>query len=105
MGAVVLGVGDDEIDRAAAVDVAQVVQGACGDGVAAGAVTTAAASRREVAAAPLNTGLGKVLDASDTFGAVGDVLAWPGHGSSSFRNRPPIFILRFPRAPLPHPRC
>src|SRR5262245_29747061 len=93
-GAAMLGVADDKIDGAAGAGVAQVVQGASGNRVAAGAVAAATApASRVVAAAPLDTRPGKVLDAGNALGDVGDVLAWTKHGLSPVRNCPPLFIL------------
>jgi len=104
VGAAMLGVGDNQIHRAAGVGVAQVVQGARGYSVAAGAAaaepTTAS---RVVAASLLDTGLGKILDPGNALGDVGDVLAWTSHGSPSLRNCPPIFILRTNATVLGHP--
>jgi hypothetical protein len=99
VGAAMLGVGDNKVDRAARVGVAQIVQGARGDGVTAAAATTEpTTASRVVAASRFDTRLGKILDPGNALGDVGDVLAWTGHGSPSVRNCPPIFILRT-RAP------
>src|SRR5256885_630479 len=59
VGAVMAGEGDDEVDGAAGARVAEVVQGARGGGVAAGAGTAArAAAGPGVAAALFDSGLG-----------------------------------------------
>jgi hypothetical protein len=97
-----LGVADNEIDGAIRARVAQVVQGARGDRVAAGAAATAG---WVVAAAALETRLGKVLDAGNALGDVGDVLAWTRHGWPSVRNGPPPFIIRIRRPDPGHPWC
>ena len=90
-----LGVGDNKIDRTAQVGVAQVVQSARGDGVAAGAATAQPATASPViAASTFDTRLGKIFDPGNALGDVGDVFAWTSHSSPSLRNCPPIFILR-----------
>src|SRR3954451_10358737 len=92
---VMFGVTDNEVERVAGARVTQVVQGARGNSIASGAeAATGATARGIVAASSFDTGLGKILDAGNALGDVGDVLAWTKHGSSSVRNRPPIFILR-----------
>src|SRR5262249_31405874 len=48
VGAVMLGVGEDDVEGAAGAGIAQVVQGACGNGVAAGAAATAGATAGRV---------------------------------------------------------
>src|SRR4051794_14064040 len=71
VGAAMFGVGDDKIDRAVRARVAQVVQSARGNRVAASAAVAAPATpSRVVAAAVFDTRLGKVLDAGDTLGDV-----------------------------------
>src|SRR5206468_2594576 len=98
------GVGDDQIDRTVRARVAQVVQGARGNRVAASAAATApTTARRVVAASAFDTRLGQVLDAGNALGDVGDVLARTKHGSSSVRKRPPSFILRLLRPDSVHP--
>jgi len=88
------GVGDHKIDRVARVGVAQVVQGARGDGVAAGATAAEPATASPViAASTFDTRLGKILDPRNALGNSGDVFAWTSHGSPSRRNCRPIFIL------------
>jgi hypothetical protein len=95
VGATMLGVGDHKIDRVARVGVAQVVQRARGDGVAAGAAATEPATARSViAAATFDPRLGKIFDPGNAFSDSGDVFAWTSHNSPSLRNCPPIFILR-----------
>lgn len=59
VGTVMSGEGDDQIDGSASADVAEVVQGARGDGVASGAGATArAVAGLVVAAALFDPGLG-----------------------------------------------
>src|SRR5262245_64000478 len=99
MGTAMLGVSDNQIDRASRVGVAQVMQGARGDGVAARPAAAQPATASRVVTAPMfDARLGKILDPGNALGDVRDVLAWTSHGSSSLRNCPPTFILR-PRAP------
>jgi len=94
-----LGVADNQIDRATRVEVAQVVQGTRGDGVAARPAAAEPATASRVVTAPaFDARLGKIFDSGNALGDVGDVLAWTSHGSPSLRNCPPIFILR-PHAP------
>jgi hypothetical protein len=89
-GAVMSGEGDDEIDGAAGPWVAEVVQGARGDGVAPGTGATArAAPGLVVAAALFDPGLGEVLDSSDPFGRVGDIFAGSVHGCDLHTQLPP----------------
>src|SRR5436309_260525 len=98
-GAAMFGVGDNQIDRTPGVGVAQVVQGARGHSIAAGAVAAEPATASQVVAASVfDTRLGKILDPGNALGDVGDVLAWTSHGSPSLRNCPPILTLRT-RAP------
>jgi hypothetical protein len=74
---------DNQIDRAAGAGVAKVMQGAAVHGVATGTVTTARAEARgPVAAAPLDTWLGQVLDTRDALGDIRDILTWTRHGCS-----------------------
>ena len=99
VGAAMLGLGDNQIDRAARAEVAQVEQAARAGSVATRAATAEpATASRLVAASTFDARLGEVLNAGNTLGDVGDVLAWTSHGASSFRNCSAIFILR-PRAP------
>lgn len=75
------GVGNNKIDRAVRTMVTQIVQGARGNSVAARAATAPLATAcRVVAASTFDTRLGKILDAGDALGDVGDVLAWTKHG-------------------------
>lgn len=98
------GVANDKINGTGWARVAQVVQGARSNRIAAGAAAaTAATPRREVAAWASDTRLGKILDAGIALSNVGDVLAWARHGSPSVRNCPPIFILRLLRPDSVHP--
>src|SRR5512135_895802 len=86
VGAAVLGVGDDDIERPAGADITQVVEGppalvaARGGPAAPRARTTAV-----VAAAVFDMRGRQVLDSGDPFGGVRDVIAWPIHNSSSRR--------------------
>jgi hypothetical protein len=90
VGAVMPGESDDEVDGAAGARVAEVVQGALGDGVAAGAGTAArAAPGLVVAAALFDTRLGEVLDAGDALGGVGDIFAGSVHGCDLHTQTPP----------------
>jgi len=101
-----LGVADNEIDGTIRARVAQVVQGTRGSRVAASAAPAAAATAgRVVAAAAFHTRLGKVLDAGNALGEVGDVLAWTRHGWPPVRNCDPPFILRIRRPDPGHPWC
>jgi len=80
-GAVVLGVGQDDVARPPGGEVAEVVERASEDAVAVGAVAAARAGPpSEVAAAPACLGLGQVLDAGDPLGGVGQVFSgsWQG---------------------------
>src|SRR6266403_4745247 len=98
VGAVMFGVANNKINGTGWARVTQVVQGARGNRVAASAATAAAATpRRVVAASVFDTRLGKILDAGNALGDVGDVLAWARHGSPSVRNCSPLFILRLLR--------
>ena len=82
--------GDDQIDGAACPWVAEVVQGAPGDGVASGSGATArAAPGLAVAAALFDSGLGKVLDAGNPPGRVGYIFAGPVHGCDLLTQLPP----------------
>jgi predicted regulator of Ras-like GTPase activity (Roadblock/LC7/MglB family) len=93
--AVMFGVANNEVKRMAGARVTQVVQGARGNSVASSAEAAAATTAcRIVAASTLDTRLGKILDVCNALGDVGYVFAGTKHGSSSVRNRPPIFILR-----------
>jgi hypothetical protein len=97
VGATMLGVVDHEIDGTIRARPAQVVQGARGSRIAPGAMAAALAlACRVVAASTFDTRLGKILNAGDTLGNVGDILAWTRHGSPSIRNAFPLFILRLP---------
>jgi len=97
VGTTMLGVADHENDGTVRARPAQVVQGARGSRIAPGAMAAALAPAcRVVAASAFDTRLGKILDAGDTLGDIGDVLAWTRHGSPSIRNNLPLFILRVP---------
>src|ERR1041385_5395776 len=89
-GAMMPGEGDDEIDGAAGAWVAEVVQGARGDGVASGTDATAgAAPGLVVAAALFDPGLGEILDAGDPLGRVGDIFTGSVHGCALHSQLPP----------------
>lgn len=104
VAAPMLGGGNRQIDRTVRARVAQIVQGARGNSVATGAAPAAAATAsRGVPAPAFDTRLGKVLDAGNALGDVGDVLTWAKHGGPSVRNYPPIFILRLCGAGPGHP--
>jgi len=104
VGAVMFGVADHQIDRTARARIAQVVHGARGHSVASRAATAATATAgRVVAASAFDTRLGKILDAGNALGDVGDILAWIRHGSSSVRNGPLLFILRLCSPGSVHP--
>ncbi len=80
-GAVVPGVGHDDVVRPTGAGVAEVVEGAAAAAIAVGAVAAPRARPAPVVAAPAgDDGLGQVLDAGDAFGGVGSVLAGSGHG-------------------------
>ena len=84
--AVMLGVANQEIDRMARARVPEVMQGTRGHRVASRAATAAGTPpSREVPAAPLDLGLGKILDAGDALGDIGKVFAWSRHSSFSVR--------------------
>jgi hypothetical protein len=72
--------GDDQVNGAAGPGITEVVEGTRAHGIAAGAAATArAASRRPVAAAPLDPRLGQVFDTCDALGDVGDILTRTSH--------------------------
>ena len=94
VGAVMLGVSDEQVDGVAGAWVAQVVQGTGVGAVAAGAVATVGATAGGVVAATaFDTGLGQIRGTGDAFGDVGDVLAGTEHGGT-LRKRPPLLTLR-----------
>ena len=98
------GVADNEVEGVAGARIPQVVQAARGNSIASSAAATAGATARWVVAASVfDPGLGKILDAGNPLGDIGDVLAWTKHGSSSVGNRPPVFILRRRRPDSAHP--
>jgi hypothetical protein len=100
------GVTDREVERAAGARIPQVMQGARGNSIASSAVAAAeATARRVVAASVFDPGLGKILDAGNALGDVGDVLAWTKHGSSSVRKRSLFLILRGHGPDSVHPWC
>jgi hypothetical protein len=71
---------DEQINGAFGPSIPEVVQGTGADAVAAGAATTArAGSRRPVAAAVFDTGLGQILDTGDALSDVRDILTWTVH--------------------------
>jgi hypothetical protein len=78
--ATMAGVSDDQIDGAIGPRIAEVMEGTASHGVATSAVTTArAGSRRPVATAPLDAGLGQVFRPSDALGDIGNILPWTDH--------------------------
>ena len=80
-GAVVLGVGQDDVARPPGGEVAEVVERALEDAVAVGAVVAARAGPPpKVAAALAGLGLGQILDAGDPLGGIGQVFSgsWQG---------------------------
>ena len=82
-GAIVLGVGHDEIAGPAGAKVAEVVEGATCRPVAVGTVAAPRARPAAVIATPAGEdGLGQVLDAGDAFGGVGSIFAGSGHGDA-----------------------
>jgi hypothetical protein len=71
---------DDQVNGAVGPSITEVVEGARGHGIAAGAVAAARArSRWPVATAPLDPRPGQVFDTRDAFGDVRDVLTWTSH--------------------------
>jgi hypothetical protein len=106
VGAVMPGERDDDIDGAAGPQVAEVVQGSRGDGVAAGAGAAArAASGLVVAAAPFDPGLGKILDVGDALGRVGDIFAGSEHGCALHTQTPPYLHFTPVRPHSAHSSC
>src|SRR5215475_2052076 len=98
-----LGVSDEPVDGAARAWVAQVVQGTGVDAVAAGAVATMGATAGAVvAASAFATGLGQIRGGGDTFGDVGDVRAWTGHGWTLRRQAPPSIYFTLGEPVLVH---
>jgi hypothetical protein len=80
-GAVVLGVGQDDIARPPGGEVTEVVECALEDAVAVGAVAAPRAGPPPVIAAALSgLGLGQMFDAGDPLGGVGQVFSgsWQG---------------------------
>jgi hypothetical protein len=80
-GAVVLGVGQDDVARPPDGKVAEVVERTSEDAVTVGAVAAARAGPPPVvAAAPAGLGLGQILDAGDPLGGIGQVFSgsWQG---------------------------
>src|SRR5271168_3063570 len=83
-GAAMLGVGNNKIDRTVRARVAQIVQGARGNRITPRAVRAATATPSGVVvAAAFDPRLGKILDAGNALGDIGDVFAWTMHGSPS----------------------
>jgi hypothetical protein len=87
LGAIMLGVDQDDVARSSGEGVAQVVEGAACQAVAVGAVSaTRAGPLAVIAALAGDLGLGKVVDACGALGGVGAVFAgWrhrlaPGRG-------------------------
>src|SRR5207249_1890881 len=79
-----------QVERAVRARVAEVVQGARGGTVAARTPTAmGAAAGRIGAASPLPARLGQLVNASDAFGDIGHVLAWPVQDSSLLAQLPP----------------
>jgi hypothetical protein len=71
---------DNQVHRAIGTRVTPIVQRARRRGITAGAArATGTAPRGEVAAAPLDARLGKILNAGNPLGRVWDILAWSGH--------------------------
>ena len=71
-----LGVGDDQIDRATPARIAQVVRGTTGNRVAAGMADAVRATASRVVSAPVfDARLGEILDSGNAFSDVGGVLA------------------------------
>jgi hypothetical protein len=78
----VLGVGQDQVTGPPGDGIAEVVEGPLEDPVTVGTVaTTRAGPPPEVAAALAESGLGKVLDAGNALGGVGQVFSGSGHGA------------------------
>ena len=82
--AAVPGEGDDQIDGVSGAGVAQVVECAGADGVASGgSVALRTGAGLGVPGAVPNQGFGKVFDAGDAFGGIGNILAWTWHTPTS----------------------
>src|SRR3954467_13504024 len=80
------GVEHDEVAGPACECVAEVVESAAAHPIAVGATATARAGPATVVSAPeADVRLGRIDDASDAFGGVGSVLAWPWHGEAPGR--------------------
>jgi hypothetical protein len=106
LGAVMPGDGEDDIDGAARTQVAQVVQGARGRGLAPGTRPAArAASRLEIAAALFDPGLGQVLDAVDALRRVGHVFPWSVHDCALLSQPPPYLHFTHAGPDSPHSPC
>jgi hypothetical protein len=104
LGAVVLGIRDDEVEGAAGACVAQVVQGTAVKAVAAGAVAAAGATAAGiVAAVAFETGLGQIPRRGDAFGGIGDVVAGAEHGWTLRKQAPPSIPFTFGEPDLVHP--
>ena len=82
MGAIMLGVEDQQINGPAIEYVTQVVQGASRGAASSGTFATAwAGTAGIVTAASRHLGPGKVILAVDAFSDIRDILSWTDHGS------------------------
>jgi len=100
------GVGDEQVDGTSAAGIAQVMQGACGDGVAAGAATTVgAATGGIVAGAVFQAGFGQVANRGNALGGVRDVLTRSKHGLTLLTQVFPPIVSTLARPNSGHCRC
>jgi hypothetical protein len=71
---------DNQVNRVVGPSITEVMKGTGADGIATGAVATArAGSRRPVATASLDAGLGEVFDTCDALGDIRDIFPWSSH--------------------------
>jgi hypothetical protein len=78
--AAMTGESDHQLNGAVGPSIAEIMEGADTDGIAAGAVATAwAGSRWPVATAPLDARLGQVFDTGDALGDIRDIFPWRSH--------------------------
>ncbi|MBV8894340.1 MAG: hypothetical protein JO266_20590 [Acidobacteria bacterium] len=78
--AAMAGESDNQINGPVRAGIAEVMQSASGNGIAASAVTTArAGSRWPIATAPLDARLGQVFDPGDALGAIRNIFPWSTH--------------------------
>ena len=81
VGAIMLGVDQDDVAGSAGEGIAQVVEGAAGQAIAVGAVSAARAGPLAIIAALTgDLGLGQIVDTCGALGGVGAVFAGGRHG-------------------------